>query len=86
MRVKSDTEYIAKTGHTIDIEGNIPLELKQELVRCKDCKWSDCKILQSAGINNYDGIIWCYFHGADFKYDFFCAAGERKTDGGGIKL
>lgn len=76
MNVKSDTEYIAKTGHTIDPDGSIPLNIKSELVRCEDCK------------HYYkDGTGWCDIHshffpgGLDwnrFDEEDFCSYGERR--------
>lgn len=72
MHVKSDTEYIAKTGHTIDIEGNIPLELKQELVRCKDCIHHE---------DEEPGMVYCPIQIGGWRSEnWFCPDGERKTD------
>lgn len=79
MHVKSDTEYIAKTGHTIDMEGNIPLEMKRELVRCRDCKHADVAYcLDHKTISKTE--VYCLLLESRCKNKFYCADGERETD------
>lgn len=78
MKVKSDTEYIAKTGHTIDLDGSIPLDIKSELVRCKDC--INAKKLE-CNISSYKCV---HPQWEDSRYgvyeEDFCSYGERKEN------
>ena len=70
MKVKSDTEYIVKTGHSTDIEGNIPMEIVKELVRCKDCIHYDDSI---------NGEASCFISGYPLEDpNGFCSAGTDK--------
>ena len=40
-----------------------------EVVRCKDCKWSEIEL---------DCQRWCYSNGTPTKDDGYCSYGERK--------
>ena len=77
MHIKSDTEYIAKTGHTIDADGNIPLEMKAELVRCKECMHhGDAYNGSKKHISTSE--VYCTRYELRNPNSWFCADGERK--------
>lgn len=79
MHIKSDTEYIAKTGHTIDADGNIPLEMKTELVRCIDCKHAQDAYIKSVK-NVSKTEKYCLIFEDRVENSHFCAYGERKEE------
>ena len=46
------------------------LELYHSLVRCRECKYSDGKLIA-------DGRYWCNIHGSFMRY---CSEGERSSE------
>ena len=48
-------------------------ELKQRLIRCKDCKNNT-----GYGMGLYSAFCMCYLTGARHKDNYYCAEGEPK--------
>lgn len=86
MSIKANTEYIITTGSVIDSDGNIPLERKQEIVRCKDCKFWTKTIgrgefsweLEEGECRNDRYFTEWQERRPITPEDHFCADGERK--------
>ena len=77
MSIKFNTEYIFKTGSDIGTEG-IPLERKQEIVRCEDCAYGYLWVNDGTGKRGK-----CAFLIGDNRSvpaDGFCYLGERRKD------
>lgn len=56
-----------------EYDGGIPILKRQELVRCKDCKYDEQCLLQSfIRDNSCDNV--------PYTKDWFCADGDRKND------
>lgn len=79
------TEYIIKIDGEPDIMGNYPLKDKpQELIRCKDCKYSsyhrnrfDNQYVCTRNTDKWGKVPECDLKG--HRANWFCADGERKS-------
>lgn len=61
------------TNSIIDMLNDLPTVDAVPVVRCKDCKRCEDEEL---------GLVYCHgFVGGWVSNDFFCAHGERRTDG-----
>ena len=68
------TEYIITVDETkADLDGNVPISAKREVVRCRDCKHADW--FAAVGVGTFK--CKCH-HWVSDKPDGFCAWGERR--------
>ena len=69
------TEYIIEVDMSkADIEGNVPAITKQEVVRCRDCKFYDKEWTSEA----YRNRSWCGKMGHYMQPYGFCAWAVRR--------
>lgn len=69
------SEYIIECDYDVD-DGIIPGELREEIVRCRDCKW----FRQDMSDHEYRSGWWCDMGRFDPNPDGYCAWGEREVD------